>query len=96
MAAKDKMCSYSSITGHLPEGIRWYRNYVGPEVLSFFNGKNKRVTCPECGRKMWAARRTCHDGCCPLYCVPPHKKKGWWKIGKKKKQSRDGSGRRLR
>jgi hypothetical protein len=83
---KPKMCSYSDLRGYL---LGDPHRTCSPDksTLDFFTGKNKRVTCPVCGRKMWAARRTCDDGCCEYYCVPPHKVKGWWKKGKK--QSRD-------
>jgi hypothetical protein len=91
MASSDQMCSYSNITGYLPQGGgSIWGDLSGADI---FHKPNKRVICPECGRKMWAARRTCHDGCCAMYCVPPHKKKGWWRIGKTKKTSRDRRGR---
>jgi len=82
----DKMCSYSNISGHLP-GSPGIVGHLDERTEKFFTKKNKRVICPVCGRKMWAARRTCHDGCCEMYCVPPHKKKGWYK--KPRKKSRD-------
>lgn len=96
MANKEEMCTYSDIHGFLP-GDPW-RGHLGSQldkdVDSKMSGKNKRVQCPVCKRKMWAARRVCHDGCCIYYCVPPHKVKGWWK--KPKKQSRDNKMRRRR
>jgi len=82
----NQMCSYSNIQGYLP-GHPGVMCGLDEHTEKFFASKNKRVRCPVCGRSMWAARRTCHDGCCEMYCVPPHKKKGWWK--KPKKQSRD-------
>jgi hypothetical protein len=75
----NEMCSYSSIGGYHPGG-----NHYGKPPPT----KPKRVKCPQCGRKMWAAIRVCNDGCCVIYCVPPHKIKGWWKKGKKKKTTR--------
>lgn len=51
--------------------------------------KRKRVTCPACKRRMWASFRLCHDGCCVIYSVPPHKVKKWWKKDKKRKETRE-------
>ena len=76
-AMAGKMCSYSKMSGVHPGGSHWGRPPSGEFT------RRKRVKCPTCGRKMWAAIRTCHDGCCIYHCVPPHKVKGWWKKGKK-------------
>lgn len=47
--------------------------------------KRKRLKCPRCGRRVWSSISTCHDGCCVLHFLPPHKSKGWWKRRKKRK-----------
>lgn len=55
-----------------------------------------RMKCPVCGRRMLSSVRTCHDGCCIIHVLPPHKPKGWWKkkIKKhKREQHRFGSKR---
>jgi len=41
--------------------------------------KRKRIRCPKCGRKLWSSVKLCHDNCCLLHTLPPHKPKGWWK-----------------
>lgn len=83
---KNKMCSYSDIHGmHRGEACYDLDNDVK-------SAKSKRVRCPECGRSIMSAIRTCHDGCCIYHCIPPHKIKGWWK--KPKKKSRDTRMRR--
>lgn len=49
-----------------------------------------RVKCSVCGRHLIASVRTCHDGCCILFSLPPHKVKHWWKRKKPSaKRSRD-------
>lgn len=69
------MCSYDSMAGMYPDHV-W-----GGEPRY---EKARRVRCPACGRSMMAAVRYCHDGCCAFQCIPPHKKKGWWKKPKPK------------
>lgn len=44
--------------------------------------KPKILKCPECGRKVKQRVGFCHDGCCVLYWMPPHKRKGWFQKGK--------------
>ncbi|MAH42166.1 hypothetical protein CL614_00340 [archaeon] len=83
MAKPELMCEYNSMRGYTKSNT-WHG--IDKDVL---NEKAKRIRCPECGRGMLSAVRTCHDGCCINHCVPPHKKKGWYKVGKKKKTSRD-------
>jgi len=78
---KNKMCSYSDIRGSFRDHT-WHA--LKDDVR---DAKSKRVRCPECGRSMMSALRTCHDGCCIFHCVPLHKIKGWWK--KPKKKSKD-------
>ena len=84
-----KMCHYSNVYGmsrsHQEE------NWCGTNP-DMWNEKSKRVRCPACGRSMMSNIRVCHDGCCIYHCIPPHKKKEWWKKGKK--QSRDNKMRR--
>lgn len=77
----NKMCTYdgkqSSVTVYGPfwEPIRC-----------------KIIKCSECGRKL--RQRVSHcgcgfdDACYVIYCLPPHKVKGWFKK-KNKKQSKD-------
>jgi len=46
--------------------------------------RKKKIKCPICGRKLRPRIRQCHDsGCWHMY-VPVHKRKHWWKKGKKK------------
>lgn len=49
--------------------------------------RRTKVQCPLCGRRLVGWATISHDGYIVRYVVPPHKKKGWWKRGKK--QSRD-------
>lgn len=44
-----------------------------------YNVKRMRLVCPECGRRVVASVKTCHDGCCIYQYIPPHKPKGWWR-----------------
>jgi hypothetical protein len=60
--------------------------------LDNFKYKRVRVTCPECGRRLIGWMSVCHDGCCVRYTVPRHKRKGWWKKGKKKSRDRSAKG----
>lgn len=39
----------------------------------------KKVECPECGRRVKQRISFCHDGCCVIYSMPRHKRKGWQK-----------------
>lgn len=41
--------------------------------------KRIRLECVECGRRLMASIHVCHDGCCVIFSMPPHKPKGWWK-----------------
>lgn len=86
---KAKMCSYYDLHGILPGHPDMHVSWRGVDPRFF--EKNKRVKCPVCGRKMWAARRVCSDGDDFAWCVPPHKVKGWWR--RPKKQSRRTAGR---
>ena len=50
------------------------------EEGELFQGlKRPRLTCPKCKRRIVASFRTCDDGCCLTFFIPPHKPKGWWK-----------------
>jgi hypothetical protein len=73
----EQACSYSSMQGFARPTIQIYNKE------ETFKIKAKRIVCPECGRKVWSSVRSCDDGCCIFHCIPPHKKKGWWKKGKK-------------
>jgi len=83
MATAEQMCDYSDIHGYSRSTCP---NRVDDET---FLVKAKRVRCPECGRSMFSMIKVCHDGCCVYHCIPRHKKKGWQKVGKTKKVSRD-------
>ncbi len=41
--------------------------------------KRVRLTCPVCKRRVLASVRTCEDGCCLMFTLPPHKPRYWWK-----------------
>lgn len=41
--------------------------------------KRTKVVCPVCKRKIVPSVQYCHDGCCIIFSIPPHKKKHWWK-----------------
>jgi hypothetical protein len=51
------------------------------------------IRCEKCGRRLKPRLKDCHwsggVGACWHWSVPPHKVKGWWKLGKTKKTSRD-------
>jgi len=51
--------------------------------------KRPRITCELCGRRIEASVQYCHDGCCIVFTIPPHKVKKWWKKGKKRCKTRD-------
>lgn len=55
--------------------------------------KRKRLTCPDCGRRLLSSVSICHDGCCLHHDIPQHKPKGWWKRSKSKKVRRIASRR---
>ncbi len=43
---------------------------------------SKKVKCPECGRRVKQRIIFCHDGCCVIYVMPRHKRRGWQKMNK--------------
>jgi len=88
MATAEQMCSYSNVRGVSRSYIE-NDSWTGHIDRKTWRIKSKRVRCPECGRSMMSAIRVCHDGCCVFHCIPSHKKKGWYRIGKTKKVSRD-------
>jgi hypothetical protein len=49
------------------------------------DAKRIRMTCPRCKRRLWSSVMSCHDGCCIIHTIPPHKVKAWWKKGNRKK-----------
>jgi len=46
------------------------------------------LKCTTCGRKMKASVDICHDACCIIFSMPPHKPKAWWKKKTKKNHDR--------
>jgi len=47
--------------------------------------KRKRLTCPECGRRLMSSISWDEDGNYFFHTIPPHKPKMWWKKNKKRK-----------
>lgn len=69
----NKMCSYYEDYGYTRNSVwNWHEN------LEEYHRPRKKV-CPVCGRRVQAAIRFCHDGCCTYYTIPKHKRKKWWK-----------------
>ena len=73
--------------------IRWkpwytlFPNKVEPDVDYTDEGvtgfPTRKVTCPNCKRRVYADVRALHDG--DIYWrVPPHKPRSWWKPRRKK------------
>ena len=46
--------------------------------------KRIKIQCEICGARVQSSIRNCHDGCCVMHVIPPHKPKFWWK---KKKEA---------
>jgi hypothetical protein len=46
-------------------------------------GTRIRVMCPVCKRRMYASTRVMHDGDGLYIYMPPHKRRKWWKRGKR-------------
>ncbi|KKN26949.1 hypothetical protein LCGC14_0869450 [marine sediment metagenome] len=80
---KNKMCSYVGEYKHHD----YAKKSISHDLASSRDTSTKeliRVKCPKCKRRIWGQTKYCHDGCCTLIRVPPHKRKGWWKKPKKK------------
>jgi len=75
MAKKEKMCPQPETK------VGWVSKEKKGSYL-------KRAYCPTCKRHLETYLELCHDGCCFSVMIPPHKRKGWWKRGKK--QSKRG------
>lgn len=80
MATKEQMCEFKDCSHTIEK----------PEDAP------KWVRCIACGRRLKPRLIDCHFGTwgspCWHWHIPPHKVKGWWKIGKTKKTSRDIGG----
>lgn len=78
----DKLVIENPIKGD--ERLHWYET-------SFSNIRQtgvKRITlkCTTCGRRLKASADICHDACCIIFSMPPHKPRMWWKRNKRSKK----------
>lgn len=78
----NKQCEYSNVQEYPYEPDR-----SGTEVSEHV--KAIKIQCPECKRKIKSMVRYDIHGYFWKHCIPRHKIKKWWKVGKNKKTSRD-------
>ena len=64
---------WESAKGH---ALTWWEAQGGERPTGV---KRRKLKCPKCGRRLWSSVNLCHDGCCLLHSIPPHKPKHWWK-----------------
>lgn len=77
MGKKEVMC---------PHIGKW--RWVPAKQVSMWEWRNnlpRRVQCPYCNRRMKPDTNTQPDGDM-MYRVPPHKRKGWWKKGGRRRK----------
>lgn len=70
-----KLCPYYQKNRGQSKACREHDNHL----LSAGDIKRKKIVCPVCKRRLWgwvAMRLDCDK---PLYLVPKHKRKKWWK-----------------
>jgi hypothetical protein len=80
----DKMCSNYSVRSTVASRRNQMQSRPpNEEYFPRWKKFKKMIKCSKCGRKVQARISFCHDGCCMLFSLPPHKKKHWWKRRKK-------------
>lgn len=79
----DRICSCYSERATYRGHRKTIEHSSVPPGYPKWRNKRKRIKCPKCGRRVFARISFCHDGCCTIYSLPPHKRKHWWKSNKR-------------